>query len=193
MPLPLAKSTVIVLAAGRGERFVASGGTTHKLQALLHGTSVLAHTLAAVRASGLPFHVVTPYGLMALGMGDSIARGVAATVGANGWLILPADLPMITASSLLAVAHAVHAGSCAVVQPFVASKAAHPVGFKRECLEALLALSGDVGARSVVQRYRAAGQWQPLALQDLGAVHDIDTVVDLERLSRMGLAPSSAQ
>ena len=50
---------VIVLAAGRGERFAESGGTTHKLQALLAGKPVMQHTLAAVKASGLAFHVVT--------------------------------------------------------------------------------------------------------------------------------------
>ncbi len=48
------KPTVLVLASGRGERFAASGGGTHKLQALLAGKPVLQHTLAAVAASGLP-------------------------------------------------------------------------------------------------------------------------------------------
>ena len=38
---------VLVLASGRGERFRASGGTTHKLQALLGARTVLDHTLAA--------------------------------------------------------------------------------------------------------------------------------------------------
>ncbi|MGH6625834.1 MAG: nucleotidyltransferase family protein, partial [Burkholderiaceae bacterium] len=32
---------VLVLASGRGERFAASGGTVHKLQALLRGQPVL--------------------------------------------------------------------------------------------------------------------------------------------------------
>ncbi|MGH8803408.1 MAG: NTP transferase domain-containing protein, partial [Polaromonas sp.] len=48
---------VIVLAAGRGERFAASGGQVHKLDALLAGKRVLDHVLDAVRASGLPCHV----------------------------------------------------------------------------------------------------------------------------------------
>jgi len=66
-------SLVIVLASGRGERFLASGGKVHKLQAPLPGKSVLQHTLAAVRASGLPYHreqAAHP------GMGDSIAAAV---------------------------------------------------------------------------------------------------------------------
>jgi hypothetical protein len=35
--IPVHGPVVIVLAAGRGERFAASGGTVHKLQALLAG------------------------------------------------------------------------------------------------------------------------------------------------------------
>ena len=41
--------TVLILASGRGERFVASGGQGSKFQALLHGKPVLEHTLDAVR------------------------------------------------------------------------------------------------------------------------------------------------
>ena len=183
MPSPLAKPTVIVLAAGRGERFLASGGNTHKLQALIRGKTVLAHTVAAVQASELPFHVVTATADATQGMGDSIARGVTATPNANAWLVLPADLPMIKASSLLAVASALHSSQAAVVQSFVNGKAAHPVGFAANCKERLLALKGDEGARSVVQHYKALGQWQALTLTDAGALHDVDTVADLQAMS----------
>ena len=49
---------VIVLAAGRGERFRASGGRTDKLSSLLAGRRVRDHVLDAVRASGLACHIV---------------------------------------------------------------------------------------------------------------------------------------
>ena len=42
---PVGAPTVIVLASGRGERFAAAGGSTHKLQARLGDQTVLAHTL----------------------------------------------------------------------------------------------------------------------------------------------------
>ncbi len=185
MSLQATKPTVIVLAAGRGERFIASGGSTHKLAAVFKGKTVLQHTLAAVQASGLPYHVVTPTDNVLLGMGDSIARGVAATPDAQGWLVLPADLPMIAPASLLAVASALQNGlgtDLAVVQAFVGQQAAHPVGFAAACKNQLLALSGDEGARSVVQHYKATAQWQALTLDDAGALHDVDTVADLARL-----------
>jgi molybdenum cofactor cytidylyltransferase len=178
MPSPPLKPTVLVLAAGRGERFLASGGTTHKLQAVFKGKTVLQHTLDAVIATGLPYHVVTPTDNVMLGMGDSIARGVAATPDAQGWLVLPADLPMILPSSLHAVADALK-GSAAVVQAFVDHTAAHPVGFSTQCCEHLLALHGDAGARSVVQHFKALGHWQALTINDAGALQDVDTVADL--------------
>jgi molybdenum cofactor cytidylyltransferase len=176
------KPTVLLLAAGRGERFIASGGSTHKLAAVFAGKTVLQHTLDAVIATGLPYHVLTPTDNVTLGMGDSIARGVAATPDAQGWLILPADLPMILHSTLTAVAEALQ-GSAAVVQAFVDGKAAHPVGFKEQCRERLLALHGDEGARSVVQYFKALGLWQALAIDDAGALQDVDTLADLAALA----------
>lgn len=87
--MPLNPPTVLILASGRGERFKASGGTVHKLQALLAGKPVLQHTLDAVRASGLPWHVEDAGHP---GMGDRIAAAVRQTVSAAGWLVLPGDL-----------------------------------------------------------------------------------------------------
>ena len=91
------ETVVIVLASGRGARFVASGGTVPKLQAMLAGRPVLDWTLAAVRASGLRYHLEDAGHP---GMGDSIAAGVRATADAQAWLILPGDLPLIQPSTL---------------------------------------------------------------------------------------------
>ena len=71
-----AQPAVLVLASGRGERFAASGGMVHKLRAALGDKTVLEHTLAAVRASGLPWHLEDAGHP---GMGDSIAAAVRAT------------------------------------------------------------------------------------------------------------------
>ena len=51
------RPTVIVLASGRGERFRASGGTLHKLDAPIGGRPVRERTLDAVRASGADAYV----------------------------------------------------------------------------------------------------------------------------------------
>ncbi|MFT3760976.1 nucleotidyltransferase family protein [Thauera sp.] len=177
--------TVIVLAAGRGERFLASGGVVHKLDTLLEGESVLEHVLGAVKASGLPWHLVRPAGGTA-GMGDSIALGVKATAIAAGWLILPGDLPLIRAESLRHVALALNEHP--VVVPHHRYRRGHPVGFRRECLAALRTLTGDAGAASVVRTYRDRGRVLDLSLDDPGIAFDVDSLDDLreaERLLRM--------
>ena len=174
--------TVIVLAAGRGERFARSGCATHKLAALLGGVPVLEHVLNSVAASGLPWHVVRPRdGRSAVtdGMGDSIARAVAATAGAAGWLILPGDLPLVSPHSLLRVAQGLTAQP--VVLPFWQGRQGHPVGFGRECRTALMALHGDVGAAAIVRAHRQAAAVLELHLDDPGIVTDIDTREDLAR------------
>jgi len=165
--------TVLVLASGRGERFLASGGTTHKLKALLAGKPVLQHTLDAVRASGLPWHLEDAGHP---GMGDSIAAAVRATPDANGWLILPGDLPLIQAATLRLLAHAL--AHYAVVIPVynrTNGQRGHPVGFSAELFSELLSLAGDEGARRLLARYPAFG----VDVDDPGTLMDIDTVADL--------------
>ena len=182
--IPKNAPTVLILASGRGERFLASGGTTHKLQALLGGKTVLQHTLDAVKASGLPWHVEDAGHP---GMGDSIAAAVSKTPDAAGWLVLPADLPLIQPATLLQVAEALGAND--VVLPcFVrdaaheeAAQRGHPVGFGAVCKKDLLNLSGNKGAASVIIVYSAI----KIIVDDVGAVTDIDTVDDLLRAETM--------
>jgi molybdenum cofactor cytidylyltransferase len=172
--------TVLILASGRGERFLASGGTTHKLQALLKGNSaaktVLQYTLDAVKASGLPWHLEASGHP---GMGDSIAAAVSKTSNAAGWLILPADLPLIQPATLLQVAEALQRSE--VVLPcFVnedVEQRGHPVGFGTVCVQDLLNLSGNNGAAGLISSYAAI----KLIVNDIGIVTDIDTVDDLAR------------
>ena len=171
--------TVLILASGRGERFLASGGKVHKLKALLHGKPVLEHTLDAVRASGLPWHLED---IGHPGMGDSIAAAVGATVDANGWLILPGDLPLVRPTSLQAVADQLNRAH--IVVPVYgrgdAKARGHPVGFPRLCKCDLLALSGDRGASILLKRYPVT----ELPVDDPGVMADVDTIEDLARLSR---------
>ncbi|WHZ12831.1 MAG: Molybdenum cofactor cytidylyltransferase [Burkholderiaceae bacterium] len=168
--------TVLVLASGRGERFAASGGTVHKLQASLAGRTVLERTLAAVRASGLSWHLEDAGHP---GMGDSIAAAVAATPNACGWLILPADLPLVLPETLRAVANALlpNEGGHEVVVPVVQGQRGHPVGFAAVCRADLLKLQGDRGAASVIRSHDAS----ELIVDDIGCVTDIDTLDDLAR------------
>ena len=186
---------VLVLAAGRGERFLASGGSTHKLQAMLGQQTVLQTTLAAVQASGLPWHV--EYGPHP-GMVDSIAAAVKATACANGWLILPADLPLVQPQTLKTLALQLLSaaqkedGVLQVIQPFyqAADQAinpaqeglkGHPVAFSRAAAKALMQLSGDQGASAIVRKAAENQQLKRWVCDDIGCVLDVDTVQALEQ------------
>lgn len=174
MPAP----TIVILAAGKGERFYASGGATPKLDAPLGGQTVLDHVLRAVAASGLAWHLVRPAG-GTRGMGESIALGVQATADADGWLILPADLPCIRPASLIEVAKGL--AEKPVVVPHYRQQHGHPVGFAREYRALLCALCGHEGARSLVSDARRQGKVLDLTLGDSGIVQDVDTLADLAR------------
>lgn len=147
----------------------------HKLQAQLAGKPVLQHTLDAVRASGLPWHLEN--GGHA-GMGDSIAAAVRATLGAAGWLILPGDLPLIQPQTLQMIAWA---EPSPVLVPLYQHQRGHPVRFAAECGPELVKLEGEKGAAQVLSVYSAMSLVAFLDVDDAGVVTDIDTLADLQR------------
>jgi molybdenum cofactor cytidylyltransferase len=172
--------TIIVLASGKGERFTASGGQVHKLEALLNGKKVIDWTLDAVRASGLPWHVEDTGHP---GMGDSIAAAVRTTLRAtpdvSGWLILPADLPLIQPATLLAVAQALQTADQVI--PMYNGQRGHPVGFSAQYALELANLKGNKGAAQLNTAQAAI----KLIVEDRGCVTDIDTLQDLEAAHRL--------
>ena len=181
---------ILILAAGRGERFRASGGSTHKLDALLGGPgsrTVLENTLASAQASGLPWHLERgPHP----GMGDSIAAAVRATAGYPGWLILPADLPLVRPETLRTIAEVLMDASASrpetmtVIQPQFQGQKGHPVAFSSAAGPALMRLTGDQGAASVVRQQAQQGRVRWVEVDDAGTVTDVDTVQDLERAAQ---------
>lgn len=188
---------VVVLAAGRGSRF---RGLDHKLAQALGTSSVLGTTLRQVLASRLPMVVVTTAAMAQiaqrsvatrdivvlpevgtpgpepLGMGYSIACGVAARPNAPGWLVLPGDMPMIEPTTLQAVARELRQHTVVYAQH--RGQRGHPVGFAAELYSELVALGGDEGARRLVARYPAHG----VEVADPGVLIDIDTEADLDSL-----------
>lgn len=195
---------IIVLAAGQGSRFAAP---RHKLEQQLGGASVLGQTIGHAILTRLPVVVVTTDRLAAeaarwvarrdivvlpevgqgqgqpLGMGYSIASGVAARPHAGGWVVLPGDMPLVRPESVLAVAQAL--GEHLVAYAQHQGRRGHPVGFGAELFSDLVQLTGDEGARRVVARYPSVG----VELADPGVLVDVDTVGDLERVRAEALAP----
>ena len=185
---------IVVLAAGQGSRF---GGPAHKLAQHLGAGSVLGQTIVHAIESRLPVVVVTTQPLAAeasrwvarrdvvvlpevgspgagpLGMGFSIAAGVAARPHAGGWLVLPGDMPLVMPATLKQVAQAL--GQQAVVYAQHRGRRGHPVGFAGELFSELVQLSGDEGARRVMARYPSFG----VEVDDPGVLVDVDTTADL--------------
>jgi molybdenum cofactor cytidylyltransferase len=112
-------------------------------------------------------------------MGDSIAAAVRATADAAGWLVLPADLPLIAAQTLQDLAQA--APEAEVLMPVFEGQHGHPVRFARSCGPALARLQGPQGAAPVVARCQVV-TWP---VTDAGCVTDIDTLADLEHARAM--------
>lgn len=189
-PLP----TLIVLGAGRGSRFQGGG---HKLARRFKGSTVFGLTLSRALASGLPVKVVTTEPLVPLvlpqvarrdvivlpdastearlGMGYSIAAGVRASMDAAGWLVLPADMPLVDVDTIHRIAHELRHHP--VAYPQYRGRKGHPVGFSAELVSELVGLSGDEGARRVVARYPA----HALDVEDAGVLQDFDTEDDFLR------------
>ncbi len=117
------------------------------------------------------------------GMGASIAAGVRASPDADGWLILPADMPAVSVSTITVVNNCVVHGSL-IARPVYDGRPGHPVGFHASLGIELGRLDGDTGARGVVARHRQA--LTTVAVMDPGIHTDVDTPGDLARLTAGG-------
>jgi molybdenum cofactor cytidylyltransferase len=201
---------IIVLAAGLGRRF---DDPRHKLAQTLGHSTVLGQTVQHAIESGLPVLVVTTEPLLpevstmvagrdvvlmpsvqakggvGVGMGHSIAAGVAARPNADGWLVLPGDMPLVRPASLRAVAAAMPQQP--VVYAQYAGRRGHPVAFSAELFSDLVQLSGDDGARRIVARYPSLG----VDVDDPGVLLDVDTPADLAmvRASLTDAAPTTTR
>jgi len=114
-----------------------------------------------------------------VGMGESIAAGVAARSNASGWVILPGDMPLVHPATIRAVAAALphHAVSMAQHRGLLG----RPVGFAAEMFSELQRLTGDDGWRRILARYPA----HAVEVNDPGVLEDIDTPADLSRVRRL--------
>ncbi|WEK11403.1 MAG: nucleotidyltransferase family protein [Candidatus Pseudomonas colombiensis] len=181
--------TAIVLAAGQGSRFrvvadqdkllapcVGRDGVTRK---------VIEQVLVSLPASIQQRWVVTTpdrtevirlagvYGcevllLQSAGMGDSIAAAVTACAGAHGWLVLLGDMPFILPSSIEQVVDELAADGISV--PVHRGQFGHPVGFGSSFGPALMALSGDRGAKPLF----AEAPVREVRVDDPGVLWDVD-------------------
>ncbi|WP_420995828.1 nucleotidyltransferase family protein [Cupriavidus sp. 30B13] len=185
--------TGILLAAGYGRRFDATGRHNKLLARLPDGQTVAgrsARTLAATLPGSLavirPGHPALAAELRAAGcrvleapaaeagMGAALAAAVAATADARGWVVALADMPWLPADLVRAVALTITTPD-AIAAPWRDGQRGHPVGFGAAWRGALLGLDGDEGARALLKT-------QPVVrilTEDPGAFRDVDVAGDL--------------
>jgi molybdenum cofactor cytidylyltransferase len=196
----------ILLAAGRGTRFDASGVRNKLLQSLPDGTPValqsarnllacLPRVLAVVGPhANLPENGLIPGLVPALreagcevtvcaqadtGMGASLAHAVreAQSGHPSGWLIALADMPFVQPGTIEALlAAAGQTESSHIIAPWHQGQRGHPVLFRQPHLADLLALQGDRGAASLFKKWPC----HPVVVTDPGVLQDIDTPDDLK-------------
>lgn len=189
----------ILLAAGAARRF----GSDKLLARLPDGRMVAgASATAMVAALGQVMAVIRPDNpalgrvLAAAGcrvtrcpaadegMGASLACGVSAVPDATGWVVGLADMPAVSRDTIARVGDMLLGREDAIAAPAYHGNRGHPVGFGRVYGEALRALGGDAGARSIVQ-----ANPQHLSVfetEDPGILLDVDRPSDLRRLGGGG-------
>lgn len=181
----------ILLAAGRGRRF----GSDKLLHPLDDGVPLAVHAARALKAA-LPrstavvdannnelIESLQQEGLSVVlnrdpecGMGHSIAAGVSAEIGADGWVIALADMPWLKAQTILSVANGLHEANT-ICAPRYQGRRGHPVGFGKAYRQSLQTLSGDEGARSIIATNRR--ELLLFDTADSGVVRDVDYPQDL--------------
>jgi molybdenum cofactor cytidylyltransferase len=110
------------------------------------------------------------------GMATSIVAGVGASMDASGWLIALGDMPYVEYATISRVKTALEEGADIAV-PRHRSQRGHPVGFSAKYRDALLALSGDKGAKSIIDTHTQDIVW--VGTTDPGVLADVDTPEDL--------------
>lgn len=198
------KTPVIVLAAGRSSRM----GGSNKLLADLGGKPLVRHTVEHALAADIgPVVVVTGHqeevvrraldGLdvrfvhnsaFAEGLSTSLRAGIAALeADSAGAVIMLGDMPVVGPPVLrrLAAVFAEQPDAQAVV-PTVLGERGNPVLVSRALFSAVAGLSGDIGARKLIE---AAGmQVAEATVDDIGIHRDIDTPEALAALRDQKLA-----
>lgn len=109
------------------------------------------------------------------GMGASLAFGVAAAPYADGWIVALGDMPFVQRETIEVVAGMLRAGAW-IAAPSHRGRRGHPVGFARALFPELTGLGGDLGARTLLERY--APRVEVFESEDSGILFDIDSLRD---------------
>ncbi len=179
----------IVLAAGRSTRM----GEANKLLMDLHGTPMIARTVAVAASVATPVIVVIGHDADAVkqalkgaratvvhnprfadGMATSLRAGLAALpTDASGVLICLGDMPAVTGAAIKKLIEAFDPiEGRAIIVPTFEGKRGNPVLFARAFVDEMRSAEGDVGARALLSAHADAVYEVET---DAGVLADADT------------------
>lgn len=189
----------ILLAAGKGQRFDPSGRQHKLLQVLPSGMNVVCSSAQGLRkafpqswavladptssakasqihASLQAIHFPICFSPdAAFGLAHSLRAGIEQLpADADAFVIALADMPFVELRTLIAIRDALENGA-EIVVPVYRGQRGNPVGFSRKYLPELHNLSGDRGARYLLQTHPV----QEIEVDDRGILQDIDRPEDL--------------
>jgi len=179
----------LILAAGFARRFGSDkrrhalpGGDTLLEATLRRYAEVFGHVAVVIREGendlAAALRVVCPAVRIvtaadaALGMGHSLAAGIRAVADDWSWVAVAlGDMPWVRAGTLSALVRAFGAlDSTTVLAPVAGDRTGHPVLFGSACFGELARLTGDTGARAVLERHPV----RRVAVDDPGIFEDLD-------------------
>ena len=187
-------SGALVIAAGFSRRF----GSDKRVYAMKHEPLLIAslrpyrvafaNVAVVVRSSdsaltqlidqrlGRQRPIIVPTDHAHLGMAASIADGIRAVVDWDYVFLGLGDMPYVRPDTLATLKLTMDAARLdkepRIVVPMYADTAGHPVGFSREFFAELIALTGDRGARSIVDAH--SRDVRRIDVDDPGVITDID-------------------
>lgn len=183
-------AVILLLAAGASSRMCG----TDKLLEPVAGEPLLRRQASAALATGARVLVALPpdspgreaalRGLAvqpvavadaALGLGHSIAAGARAAAGADGLMLVPADMVLLDTAAMTALLAAFQAAPGRIWRGMTRDGVpGHPVMFPARLFGDLEQLTGDRGARAILDREAAL----TVPLEGEAAVLDLDTPED---------------
>jgi molybdenum cofactor cytidylyltransferase len=179
----------VILAAGLGQRM----GVTKQLLPM-HGRPILQHVIDAARSSGLE-HILLVLGHAheiiraridcmgidvvvnpgyARGQSTSLRTGLANGPETDGVMFLLGDQPMVGHALIDTLIDAFGVERPPAVQPVHQGRPGNPVILGRELLREAAELTGDTGARPLLQRPGVLH----LEVDDSALLRDVDTMDD---------------
>lgn len=100
----------------------------------------------------------------------------------DGWLLMPADHPLLNRELLLRLIHNWQETTADILVPTFEGKRGHPTFFRWSLAEAVFQLPADCGLNVLLRQFAETVQEVPLP--DRAVLTDLDTPDDWERLQR---------